>query len=136
MDMKKGDIGLILLLTILLFLLLSRLFFDGFLFGYRTAFVLSESMEPNIPVASLLIEKKYSEEKQTDTQSELMIGDIITFRTDNGEKGMRVTHRIVKVQGDKIYTKGDNNPVMDPWFIMRDQVESRVVYVFSLEKCR
>lgn len=136
MDMKKVDIGFILLLVVLCFLLVSRLFFDGFIFGYRTAFVLSPSMEPNIPVASLLIEKKYCEEKQVDKQSELKVGDIITFKIRDDGKVMRVTHRIMKIQGNKINTKGDNNPAMDPWFVMKDQVESRVIFVFSLDNFR
>lgn len=128
MDTKKGyDIKYILILAILGFLLVSRLFFDGFIFGYRTAFVLTNSMEPKIPVGAILIEEKYPEKMQV----KLKTGDIITFKIRDGESTMRVTHRIIKIQDGKIYTKGDNNPDRDPWSVMKDQVEGRVVYVFS-----
>lgn len=127
MDMKKRyEIGFIFFLIIFSFLLVTRLFFDGFIFGYRTAFVITDSMEPAIPVTSLLIEKKYSGEKQEN----LKTGDIITFKTNAGEKTMRVTHRIIKIKDGKIYTKGDNNPARDPWYAVKDHVESRVVFVF------
>ena len=129
MDTKKRyDKSFIFLIAILGLLLISRLFFDGFVFGYRTAFVLSESMEPEIPVASFLIEKNFSEGKHT----ELNAGDIITFKISDGKRSMRVTHRIIKIQDDRIYTKGDNNHAEDPWTVTKDQVESRVVFVFSL----
>lgn len=127
MDMKKGyDIRFIFIFVILGVLLVSRLFFDGFVFGYRTAFVLTDSMVPTIPVASLLIEKKYSEEEQENLKQ----GDIITFKTKDEKNTLRVTHRITKLQDGKIYTKGDNNPACDPWPVMKEHVESRVVFIF------
>lgn len=71
--------------------------------------VVSGSMEPTIPVGSLVVTKEI-EEKQVD------IGDIITFQSND----MIVTHRIISVQEGKIYTKGDANSEPDQGYIEKN----------------
>ncbi len=77
------------------------------LLGVQMFTVLSGSMEPEYPTASLIFVKEVE-------ASELEIGDVITFRL--GEN-TTATHRIVEVieDSDKIMfrTKGDANDIED-----------------------
>ena len=82
-------------------------------FEYRTHVIVGESMEPTIPLYSVIIGKPVPPEA-------IHEGDIITFTPPNGNK--RVTHRVVGVNfddGADIYfqTQGDNNDSPDPWQI-------------------
>lgn len=97
---------------ILLICLLCKVYFDvesakakgetPTVFGYQVYEVQSGSMDPTLPVKSLIIAKKY------DTNRLLTKGDIITFEHD----GTTITHRIIEVHnvdGQISYTtKGDN----------------------------
>lgn len=97
---------------------------QGFFFGYRMSLVLSESMEPNIPVYSLLIEKKTNEVEV------FQVGEIITFSRKNAEgKTYHVTHRIVEIE-EGIRTKGDNNQKADSWILAPKEIESKVLFIF------
>ena len=51
------------------------------------------------------------------------VGDVITYKVDN----YFITHRIVKIDGNKITTKGDANNLEDEEIDI-SQVEGRVVY--------
>lgn len=75
------------------------------LMGYQTMAVLSGSMEPEIPVGSVVYVK------ETDPQ-ELEVGDIITYQLSSDTV---VTHRIVEIDDSKqeIITKGDANNAND-----------------------
>lgn len=75
------------------------------LLGWQQMTVLTGSMEPTVPVGSMV----YVEPTEP---KELTEGDIITFTRDDGET---VTHRVVQnktVEG-KIVTKGDANEEQD-----------------------
>lgn len=77
------------------------------LFGFQIYGILTGSMEPNIPVGSLVL-------VDTNVQpSELEAGDVAAFDIGNG---MVCTHRITEndVAGQQIYTKGDANADPDP----------------------
>lgn len=104
-------------------IVLCRVWGEGFLFGYRTSFVLTESMEPEIPVASLLIEKKRTKDMSLKT------GDVISYSVDADGREMRITHRITAIEGGVIRTKGDANQKPDPWTVSRADVEAKVVTV-------
>lgn len=73
------------------------------LFGYSLNYVQTGSMEPTLPVGSIILSKK------VENSAELKIGDVVTFYNATREK---VTHRIVEVleeNGVVSYrTKGDN----------------------------
>ena len=56
-------------------------------------------------------------------KTDYKVGDVITYNVDN----YFVTHRIIKIEGDKITTKGDANNTEDKE-IKRDQIEGKVIY--------
>lgn len=94
------------------------------LLGYERYVIISGSMEPTLPVGSVV----YDEVVSVD---DLEVGDIITF-VPPPEFGISapVTHRIVRITvaeegtepaGERIFrTQGDNNDDMDPWLMVLD----------------
>ena len=88
-------------------------------FGIRSYTVLTGSMEPTLPVGSIIY-----------TKSNLgyNIGDIITFKNLNGTT---ITHRVAAVEnnGQIIYrTRGDANRVSDQGFITADQIIGKTYF--------
>jgi signal peptidase I len=83
---------------------------------YEPMVMVTGSMQRTIPVGSLVVDRN------VDPQ-ELEVGDVISFQKPLGAKGID-THRIVAIKNDKgkrLYqTKGDSNPVADPWVISFD----------------
>jgi len=105
-----------------------------FLFGYRPVLVLTGSMEPYMMTNGLALTK------QVDSMDDLELGDVVTYHLydENGdlmrnESGLpiRITHRIIAIDGEKIYTKGDNNNVDDGFALGIDNIEAEVVGVFN-----
>ena len=76
------------------------------LFGYKEMAVLSGSMEPTIPVGSLVYVKPVE-------ASELEAGDVCTYYLSDGETF--VTHRVLSVDPDAqtLVTQGDANDTPD-----------------------
>lgn len=98
----------ILIVVALLFPILICLVTPFFVGGFFSV-VMSGSMEPTIPVGSIVIIKKVNPE-------DVKVGDVIAFRT--GES--RVIHRVIeKVESGSFYlrTKGDANEDPDPWIL-------------------
>ena len=79
--------------------------------GIGFAPVLTDSMSPELDAGSVAITRRKS------TQ-ELAVGDVVILPLPDGD-GQRYLHRIVEVRpaGDRIHvrTKGDQNPLVDPW---------------------
>ncbi len=69
-------------------------------FGYGVATVLSGSMEPRLSIDDLVVIR------QTDT---VQPGDIVVYQ----DGGSLVIHRVMKVDGDTVQTKGDANNAPD-----------------------
>jgi signal peptidase I len=73
--------------------------------------VLSGSMQPTLPLGSLVVVVP----RDADA---VRVGYVITF-SPPGESTRTVTHRVVDVQGSgrelRVHTRGDANPVADPW---------------------
>ncbi len=95
--------------------------------GYSFLRTLTGSMEPEIPVHSLVVVQ------QVDAR-ELAVGDVITFRSTNEAlEGSLNTHRIVAVEGEgselRFRTKGDANAVEDAEKVAPQNVVGRVVFV-------
>ena len=95
--------------------------------GYGFMRTLTGSMEPAIPVHSLVVVQ------ETDPES-LQEGDIITFRATEGSlEGALNTHRITSVyeqDGQLMFrTKGDANAVEDVEPVASANVVGRVVFV-------
>lgn len=80
---------------------------------YQTYTVLSGSMEPTLPVGSVIVAVPARGE-------ELHTGDIITVANPQ-HAGALVTHRIIAIdnspQGRTFQTKGDANSVVDGWVV-------------------
>ena len=72
-------------------------------FGFGASFVLSGSMEPEISTDDLVFVKK---------PGKLQVGDVVLYNTG----GSNVLHRITKIDGDIITTKGDANNTEDKPF--------------------
>lgn len=98
----------------------------AFLFGYRPVVVLTGSMEPYMLVNSIALTK------QVTSLDEIAVGDVITYHmeSDNG-RSLRITHRIIAIDNEKIYTKGDNNYVDDGFYLTMNNVEAKVISVFN-----
>ena len=82
-------------------------------FGYEPMVIVTGSMQRTIPVGSLVVSHKVDPRR-------LAVGDVISFEKPLGAKGID-THRIVAIKNDngaRLYqTKGDSNPIVDPWVI-------------------
>lgn len=86
--------------------------------------VVSESMSPRIKVNDIIVVKKgYSND-------EFRVGNIITFKKDNGEI---VTHRIEEIVlsdlQNSYITKGDNNETTDEEIVRYEDIIGKVIYV-------
>lgn len=55
-------------------------------------------------------------------------GDIILF--EHPDNINPVVHRIYKIKGDRIYTKGDNTPKPDPWVLKKSDIKGRVIQIW------
>jgi signal peptidase len=73
--------------------------------------VVSGSMQPTLPLGSLVVVVPRD-------AAGVRAGDVITF-SPPGDNTRTVTHRVVDVQGTgddvQVHTRGDANPVADPW---------------------
>ena len=92
------------------------------IFGYMPMTVKTDSMKPEFKANDMIIVK------EIDDVYKLKVGDVITFKTNNIEKGKTVynTHRIVNVINENnrlsFETKGDNNPINDKEKVSSDKV--------------
>lgn len=93
--------------------------------GLKSLIIISESMEPTIMPNDAIFVKETS-------QSELNVGDIISFKEDNFIN----THRIVEVVNEngsiKYRTKGDNNKRYDRDLVSYNQIEGK--YMFKIPR--
>ena len=92
-------------ILMLLLVVIAALLLVPKLLGYTQYAVISGSMEPNIPVGSIVYDKEVEPE-------ELEIGDVITYRLSGDTL---VTHRIVAIDEttQSVQTKGDANEAED-----------------------
>ena|GEM_PF-6073487 len=98
------------------------------IFGYRYYWVRSASMEPDLPVGSMMIVEMIPPE-------EVEIGDDITFSVSSGGGEDYVTHRVVDIiegasgsAGPQFVTRGINNPQNDPNPRPPESVIGRVIW--------
>ena len=93
------------------------------LFGYQMYFIRTGSMSPYLEPGDVIISKKYE-------GGELIAGkdgDVVTYYGDMNGNVELITHRVVKVDGDKITTQGDFNNVADSP-ITKDDIEAVMVH--------
>lgn len=99
---------------------------EAYVLGYRPIMILTGSMEPTIRTKGIAISKEVV------GPSEIDIGDIVSFHvTQEDGSVVRVTHRIVNIDSRGIQTKGDNNSVIDPYYLTIDNIESKVVFIMN-----
>lgn len=55
------------------------------------------------------------------------VGDVIIYHTQS--QGMPIVHRLIEIENGEYRTKGDNNPIIDPWIVEKKNVEGEVVFV-------
>jgi len=85
-------------------------------FGIGMAVIQSGSMEPHIPIDSLVV---------VIPASDYEVGDVVAYQTERGRK--HTVHRIVSIDGDTVVTAGDNNDgSLDP-AIHKDKIKGKVV---------
>jgi signal peptidase I len=113
-----------------IFILLSVLFTESgkapSIFGYSVFRVMTSSMEPTIPLDSMIV-------VQAADPSELQEGDIISFySSDPSLDGTVNTHRIVSIGQDgdnySFKTKGDANNVDDRYDVTEQDIIGKVIF--------
>lgn len=109
----------ILLVVIVVFLIVSKLFF-----GIEVNAVITGSMEPDLPVGSLIIVKPAGYE-------DINIGDDITF--SRGESSVLVTHRVIQKSDEtkEIITQGIANNTADSPISYAD-IKGKVIFSIPL----
>lgn len=58
-------------------------------------------------------------------KDQLKVGDVIVYSIRG--QSVPIVHRIIKIEGDKIITKGDHNSVSDPW--KPEKIHGKAVFV-------
>lgn len=96
------------------------------IFGYCLLRVMSGSMEPAIPINSLIIVKE-------EEASEIREGDIISFYSrDPALDGMINTHRVTAIESEngsfRFYTRGDANNAADPYIVYEEDLVGRLAW--------
>lgn len=90
-----------------------------YLCGIRLYHVKSGSMGELLPVGSVCFVSTYSK------YEDIKAGDVISFRVDDD---MLVTHRVVRITGAGIYTKGDENNTEDPDAVTKENYIGKTVF--------
>lgn len=92
-------------IIIIILVLVAGILFVPRLFGYENFAVISGSMEPNMPVGSIV----YS---HLEDFNNIKVDDVISFKVNSETM---VTHRVVEINQDdqSFITKGDANDVND-----------------------
>ena len=84
-------------------------------FGYSMLIIASPSMTGSIEAGDAIIIKN---------SDSYAVGDVITYFPV--DESFSVTHRIVRMEGDKFYTKGDANQSEDPDPVSIEQIAGKV----------
>lgn len=94
--------------------------------GYSFFRVVTGSMEPTIPVGSLILTHQ-------EDISLIEVGDIVSFRSSSPETlGMIITHRVVgkTMQGTQVLlqTQGDANLAMDGYYVAAENLIGKMIW--------
>lgn len=129
---KKASVivGCALVMSIILCLwVISQVLSNGYMSigGFSMFRVATGSMEPEMPVGTLLI-------SQRTVIEDIKVDDVVNFRSkDNGMLGMVITHRVIRVYEDTngskfLETKGDANKYADAKLVDEENLIGKVVY--------
>ncbi|BET65988.1 hypothetical protein ASA1KI_09060 [Opitutales bacterium ASA1] len=81
------------------------------------------SMEPTLNEKDWLIYRRVD-------FAEVRAGDVISFHCPLD--GVPVTHRVVRrLECGRLVTRGDNNPVVDPWTVSSDDFRGVLIAVYA-----
>lgn len=114
---------MLILLAVILAISACTLAYDKFVkkskipsvFGYSVLIVASPSMTGAIEAGDAIIIRK---------SDSYAVGDVITYFPE--DESFSVTHRIVRMEGDKFYTKGDANQSEDSDPVLIEQIVGKV----------
>lgn len=81
--------------------------------------IVSGSMEPAIKTGALVVTNS--------NVSSLSPGDVIAFESPENSKDT-IVHRILTIDSNGIYTKGDNNNVSDNWVVSYNNVKGKILF--------
>lgn len=132
LNWKKALDILLTLILILVFILCVTITYqvsnNGYasVFGYSFFKVLTGSMEPEIPVDSIIVTVKTDIDKVDE-------GDIVTFVSVSPDMyGQIITHRVVSLENINgeimLKTKGDANPSGDSYYVTEDLLIGRMIW--------
>jgi len=92
------------------------------IFGYRLFIVATGSMAGTIDAGEIIIAKSVS-------PTTLKVRDIITFTSnDPSILGEKNTHRIIKIEGDRFFTRGDANQQADSLPTTSQNIIGKVIF--------
>ena len=114
---------MLILLAVILAISACTLAYDKFVkkskipsvFGYSVLIIASPSMTGVIEAGDAIIIKN---------SDSYAVGDVITYFPE--DESFSVTHRIVRMEGDKFYTKGDANQSEDSDPVLIEQIVGKV----------
>lgn len=106
-------LGIIILFILLIFI--NIFFFNN---KYKVSLVLSGSMEPDISINDLVILR---------STDKFNVNDIVSYKDTSGKV---IMHRIIKIDGNKVITKGDANNVSDKEI---DKSQITGIYVYNIK---
>ena len=87
------------------------------IFGLKPEVVTTGSMSPTYNIGTIIYYKKVD-------QSEIQVGDAISYHMNNGEI---VTHRVIEIENGNYITKGDANNIKDASPVPYDRVAGKIV---------
>lgn len=103
----------------------------GFLIAYGFNMVLAFALHTDTPVVAVFSESMVPTYQKGDMivvtgDKNVTVGDIIVF--DTSARNYPIIHRVYNITADgKIITKGDNNPVADPWTTDKSSIHGKAI---------
>lgn len=92
------------------------------IFSFRSFFIVSESMEPQIGVNQLVLGKYVPDSE------ELEIGEIYAYRRDGFIGQEIIIHRLIAIAEDgRCQFKGDNNELPDTELVERENIGYQII---------
>ena len=88
--------------------------------GYYSSVIMSSSMEPTIPIGSIVVVKRVNPD-------DVKVSDIIVFQRSDSKTLHRVIDKIVENDSYYFKTKGDANEDPDPWTVQPEQVNGALL---------
>jgi signal peptidase len=103
------------LLSPILICVVAPFFVGGFF-----SVIMSGSMEPAIPVGSIVVVKKVNPE-------DVKVGDVIAFEMGESRTMHRVVEKVFENGSFHFRTKGDANEDSDPWIVKPEDVSGALM---------